>query len=188
MGSQNRTYSYDCKVTYQINKIRKHKLIISPPSLSSLHRKLFFSFPLCRIELLLSLSHLRLCDPMDCSTPGFLVLHYIPLCSNSGPLSWWCHPTILSSVTLFSSWPQHFPKSGVSPMSQLFTSGGQSIGASASATVLPMNIQGWFPLGLTGLISLMSKGLLKVFFNTTVWKHQFFSAQLSLWSNSHTHT
>ena len=113
---------------------------------------------------------------------------YPRVCSNSGPLSWWCHPTILSSVTPFSSCPQHFAASEVSPMSWLFTSGGQSIATSASVTVLPVNIQGWFPLGLIGLISLMSKGLLRVFFNTTVWKHQFFSAQPSLWSNSHTRT
>ena len=88
----------------------------------------------------------------------------------------------------FSSWPQSFPASRSFPMSQLFTSGGQSIGASASAPVLPMNIQGWFPLGWTGLISLLSKGFLRVFPNTTTWKHQFFGAQPSLWYNSHIHT
>ena len=87
--------------------------------------------------------------------------------------------------SLSSSCPQSFPRSGSFPMSWLFSPGGQSIGASAS--VLPMNIQGWFPLGLTGLISLQSLGL-RVFFNTTVQKHQFFGAQLSLWSNSHIHT
>ena len=81
--------------------------------------------------------------------------------------------------------PSIFPTSGSFPMSQLFASGGQSIGALASASVLPMNIQGWFPLGLTGLISLLSKGLPRVFSSTTVWKHQFFSAQPSLWSSSH---
>ena len=101
---------------------------------------------------------------------------------NSCPLSWWCHPTISSSVTRFSSCPQPFPASGSFPMSQFFTSGGQSIGASAS--VLPMSIQGWFPWGLTGLISLLSKGLSRVFSSTSVWKHQFLSIWPSLWSNS----
>ena len=108
--------------------------------------------------------------------------------SNSWPLSPWCHPTISSSIVIFSSCPQSFPESGPFPTSQLFTSGGPSIGASASASVLPMNIQGWFPLGLTGLISLQSKGLSRVFSNTTVQKHQFFGTQPSLWSNSHIHT
>ena len=104
-------------------------------------------------------------------------------CSNSCPLNRRCHPTILSSVVPFSSFLQSFPSSGSFPMSQFFTSGGQSIGVSASASVLPMNIQDWSPLGWTGLISLQSKGLSRVFSNTTVQKHQFFSAQLSLWSN-----
>ena len=108
-------------------------------------------------------------------------------CSNSCPLSRWCHPTILSCVVPFSSCPQSFPALRSFP-SRLFASGGQSTGALASPSVLPMNIQGWFPLGLTGLISLLSKGLLRVFSNTTVQKHQFFSAQLSLWSNSYIHT
>ena len=96
------------------------------------------------------------------------------------PLSQWCHPTISSSVIPFSSCLQSFPASGVFPMSQLFTLGGQSIGVSASALVPAMNIQDWFPLELTGLISLQSKALSRVFSNTTVQKHQFFSAQLSL--------
>ena len=107
--------------------------------------------------------------------------------SNSCPLSRWCHPTISFSVIPFSCL-QSFPASGSFQMSQLFASGGQSIGASASASVLPMNIQDWFPLGWTGLILLQSKGLLRVFSNITVLKHHFFSAQLSLWSTSHTHT
>ena len=101
-------------------------------------------------------------------------------CSNSHPLSWWCHPTILSSVVPFSSCFQSFPASGSFPMSQFFASGGQSIGASASASVLPMNIQDWFPLGWTGWISLQSKGLSRVFSNTRVQRHLFFSAQISL--------
>ena len=100
--------------------------------------------------------------------------------SNSCPLSCWCHPTISSSVVPFSSCLQSFPVSGFFQMSRFFTSGGQSIGVSASASILPMNNQGWFPLGLTGLISLQSKGLSRVFSKTTLQKHQFFSAQLSL--------
>jgi len=108
--------------------------------------------------------------------------------SNLCPSSWWCHPTISSSVIPFSSCLQSSPASGSFPMSQFFASGGQSIGASASISVLPMNIQDWFPLGLTGLISLLSKGLARVFSNKTVQKHQIFGAQLSLWSNTHIHT
>ena len=100
--------------------------------------------------------------------------------SDSCPLSWWCHPTISSSVVPFSSHLQSFPASGSFQMSQFFPSAGQSIRVSASASVLPMNIQGWSPLGWTGWISLQSKGLSWVFSNTTVQKHQFFGAQLSL--------
>ena len=100
--------------------------------------------------------------------------------SNSCPLSRWCHPAISSSVIPFSSCLQSFPASGSFPMSQLFTSGGQSIGLSASTSVLPMNTQDWSPLGWTGWISLQSKGLSRVFSNTTVQKYQFFGAQLSL--------
>ena len=101
-------------------------------------------------------------------------------CSNSCPSSWWCPATISSSVVPFSSYLQSFPASGSFPVSQFFASSGQSIRASASASVLPMNIQDWFPLGLTGLISLQTKTLSRVFSNTTVQKHQFFGAQLSL--------
>ena len=108
--------------------------------------------------------------------------------SNSCPSSWWCHLTILSSVIPFSSCLQSFPASGSFPVSQFFSSGGQRIGASASASVLPMNIQDWFPLGWTGWISLQSKGLSRVFSNTTVQKHQFFGAQLSSLSTCHIHT
>ena len=109
-------------------------------------------------------------------------------CSNSCPLSRWCHPTVSSSVAPFSC-PQSLPASGrVFPVSWLFASGGQSIGASALASVLPMNIQGWFLLGCTGWISLQSKGLSRVFSNTTVQKHQFFDPQPSLWSSSHINT
>ena len=98
----------------------------------------------------------------------------------SYPSSWSCYPTISSSVVLFSSCLQSFPTLRSFPMSQFFASGGQSIGASASTSVLPMNIQDWFPLGFTGLISLQSKGLSRVFSNTTIQKHEFFSAQMSL--------
>ena len=124
------------------------------------------------------LQHAR--PPCPSPTPGVY--------SNSCPLSWWWHPTISSSVIPFSSHLQSFPASGSFQMSQFFTSGGQSFGVSASASVLPMNIQDWFPLRWTGWISLQSKGLSRVFFNTTVQKHQFFSTQLSSQSNSHIHT
>ena len=105
-------------------------------------------------------------------------------CSNSCPLSWWCLPTISSSAIHFSSCLQSFPASGSFPMSQFFASGGQCIGISVSVSILPMNIQDWFPLGWTGWIYLQSKGLSRVFPNTTVQKHWSFSAQLSLQSNS----
>ena len=106
--------------------------------------------------------------------------------SNSCPLSWWCHLTISSSVIPFSSHLRSFPESGSFPMNQLFALGGQSIGVSASASVLPIH-KDWFPLGWTGWISLLSKGLSRAFSNT-VQKHQFFGAQLSLQSNSHNQT
>ena len=124
------------------------------------------------------LQHTR--PPCPSPTPGVY--------SNSFPLSQWCHSIISFSVIPFSSHLQSFPVSGSFLTSQFFTSGGQSIGVSASASVLPMNTQDWSPLGWTGWISLQSKGLSRVFSNTTVQKHQFFSAQLSLWSNSHIHT
>ena len=100
-----------------------------------------------------------LCDPMDCSTPGLPVLHYLLVCPNSCPLHWWCHPAISSSDALFSFCPQSFPVSGIFPVSWLFASDDQNTGASASASVLPMRIQGWSPLEWTGWISLLSKGL-----------------------------
>ena len=108
--------------------------------------------------------------------------------SNSCPLSRWCHPAISSSVVPFSSCPQPLPASESFPMSQLFAWGGQSIGVSALASVLPNNIQGWSPSEWTGWISLQSKGLSRVFSNTTVQKHQFFGTQLSSQSNSNIHT
>ena len=109
-------------------------------------------------------------------------------CSNSYPFSQWCHPTISSSVVPFFSCLQFFPVSGSFLMSWFFASGDQGIGVSASASVLPMNVQYWFPLGWTGWISLQSKGLSREIFNTTIQKHQFFGAQPSLQSNSHIHT
>ena len=109
------------------------------------------------------------------------------VCSNSCTLSRWCHPIIACSVVPFSSFTQSFPASGSFPVSQLFVLGGQSTGASASVSVLPMNNQDWFPLGLTGLISLLFKGLSRIFSNTTIQKHQFFSTQPFLWSNPNTH-
>ena len=123
------------------------------------------------------LQHTRL--PCPSSSPG--------ACSKSCPLSQQYHPTILSSIVPFSSCLQSCPASGSSLMSQLLASGGQNTGASASASVLPINIQDQFPLGLTGLSSLQSKALLRVFSNTTVQKHQFFDTWTSLWSNSHIH-
>ena len=136
-----------------------------------------------------SLSHVQLfatpciaaCrPPCPSPTPGVY--------SNSCPSNQWCHPAISSSVVPFSSCPQSLPSSGSFPMSQLFAWGGQSIGVSASASVLPMNTHDWSPVGWTGWTSLQSKGISRVFSNTTVQKHQFFSAQLSSQSNSHIHT
>ena len=124
------------------------------------------------------LQHAR--PPYPSPTPG--------ACSSSCPLSQWYHPTISSSVVPFSSCLQSFPASGSFKMSQFFPSGGQSIGILASASVLPKNIQDLFPLEWTGWISLQAKGLSRVFSNTTVQKHQFFSTQLSSQSNSHIHT
>ena len=108
--------------------------------------------------------------------------------SNSCPSCQWCHPSITSSVIPFSSCLQPYPASGSFPINQFFPSGGQIIGVSASTSVLPMNTQDWSPLGWTSWISLLSKGLPRVFSNTTVQKHQFFRAQLSSPSNSHIHT
>ena len=107
------------------------------------------------------------------------------VCSNSYPFNWWCHPAILFSVISCSSCLQSFLASGYFPMRQLFAPGGQSTEASASLPVLPMTTQDWFPLGLTGLISLLSKEISSVFSSTTVQKHQFFGSQFSLWSNSY---
>ena len=135
------------------------------------------------VAVVQSFNHVRLCNPTDCSISGFPVLHHLPELAQTH-VYWVCdaiqpsHP-----IVTFSSCLQSFLASGSFPMSRLLASGGQSIGASAS--VLPMNIQGLFALGWTGWISLQSKGLSRAFSNTTVRKHQFFGAQPSLWSNSH---
>ena len=122
-----------------------------------------------------------LCEPMDCSTSGLPIHHQLPeFTQTQCSLSRRCHPTISSSVVPFSSHLQSFPASGSFPVSQLFVSGGQSIGISASASVLPVNIPDWSPLRWTGWISLQSKGLSGVSSSTTVQKNQFFSTQLSL--------
>ena len=128
-------------------------------------------------------SCLTLCDPMDCTMPGLLVLHYLPEFAQSH-VHWFS-----DAIQPFYSLSPSSPALSLShirlfSMSWLFALRGQSIGISASTSVLPMNIQGWFPLRLTGLLSLLSKGLLRIFSSTTVRKHQFFSAQSSLWSNS----
>ena len=128
---------------------------------------------------------------MDCSMPSFPVLHYLLEFAQTHtycPLSQWCYLTTSSSTTRFFFCSHSLPASGSFPVSLLFASGDQSIGVSASTSVLPVNIQGWVPLGLTGLISLFSKGLSRVFSSTTLQKHQFYSAQPSLWSNSHVRT
>ena len=140
-------------------------------------RRYFSCWPLLRRQVTLcsvmssslwphGLQHTRLL----CSSPSPRV------CSNSCPLSWYCHPTTSPFIIPFSSCSQSFPASGSFWMSWLFISGGQCLGTSASASVLPMNSQGWFPLGLTGLI-LLFKGLSRVFSSTAIWKHQFFGAQ-----------
>ena len=133
-------------------------------------------------------SCLTVCNPMNHSTPGLPVHHQLLEFTNSCLSSQWCHPAISSSVVPSSSCPQSLPESESFPMSQHFAWGGQSTGVSASASVLPMNTQDWFPLGWNGWISLQSRGLSRVFSNTTVQKHQFFGAQLSSQSNSHIHT
>ena len=160
-----------------------------------------FEIWMCQINTTLSLYNITcqtcsvaqlcptLCDPMNCSMPGFPVFHYLLQFAQTRPLTQWCHPTISSSVTPSPPALNLSQHKGFFPVSQLFPSGGQSIGVSASALVLPVNnIQGSFPLGLTDLISLQSEGLSSVFSSTTVWSHQFFGAQPSFWSDSHIHT
>ena len=139
-------------------------------------------------SLVQSLSHVWLfATPWTAAHQASPSITNFGTCSNSCPWSQWCYLTISSSVLPFSCL-QSFPASGSFPMNQFFTSGGQSTGVSALASVLPMSIQNWFPLGLTSLISLQSKGLSRVFSRTIAQKHQFFDTQLSLWSNSNIHT
>ena len=126
--------------------------------------------------------------PRTAAHQAYLSITNAWACSKSCSSSWWCHPVISSSVVPVFTSPQALPATESFPMSQLFAWVGQSIGTSASASVLPMNIQDWFPLGLTALISFQSKGLSRVFSNTTVQKHQFFGAQPSSQSNSYIHT
>ena len=141
---------------------------------------------ICSVQLL---SHVRLfATPWISAGQASLSITNSRSLLNSCPSSQWCHPAISSSVIPFSSCRQPLPASGSFPMSQLFTWGGQSTGGSASASVLPVNTQDWFPLGWTGWISLQSKGLSRIFSNTIVQKHQFFSTQLSSQSNSDIHT
>ena len=137
----------------------------------------------CYQNIVQLISHVQLCDLIDCSTSVFPVLHCLPELAQ-------IHLTISSSVNSSSSYPQSLAASESFPMRRLFLSGGHSIGVSASASVsvFPMNIQGWLPLGLTGLISLQSKVLSRVFSSTTVQKHPFYNAQPSLWSDSYIHT
>ena len=158
----------DMRLSYWVKYIRQRKTsIISCHWFSSVH----FSRSVASDSLQPhGLQNTR--PPCPSPTPG--------VDSNSCPLSWWCHPTISSSVVPFSSCPQSLPASGSFPMSHLFASGSHNIGLSASTSVLPMNTQDWFPLGWTGWISLQSKGLSRVFFNTTVQNHQFFCTRLSL--------
>ena len=154
--------------------------------LHSITTEFILSFQFSSIQSLSCVWHLQPHEsqytrpPCLSTTPG---VH-----PNSCPPSQWCHPAISSSVVPFSSFPQPLPASRSFSMSQLFAWGGQSIAVSASASVLPMNTQDWSPLGWTGWISLQSKGLSRVFSNTTIQKHQFFSTQLSSQSNSHIHT
>ena len=165
--------------------------------------KVFSSIPLLLLYFFIILlpccsvlSQVWLCDPMNCSTPGFPLLHYLPQFheefSHNFSLKFMSIESVMLSVHLILHHtllhlPSISPGSGSFPMSWLIPSDGQIIGASALTLVPPMNIQGWFPLGLTGLISWLSKGLSRVFSSTIVQKHQFCGAQLSLWSNSHIH-
>ena len=151
----------------------------------------FISFPVIRSDQIRSVAQScpTLCDPMKHSTPGLPVHHQLPeFTQTQRPSSQWCHPAISSSVVPFSSYLQSLPASESFPMSQLFAWGGQNTGVSALASFLPKKSQGWSPAEWTGWISLQSKGLSRVFSNTTVPKHQFFGAQLSSQSNSYIHT
>ena len=155
-------------------------------SFSDILKKFLYFFSIF-YAVVQSLRHVHSLWPYELQYARLLCPSSPWVCSNSCPLSQWCHLNISSSVTAFSCL-QSFPESGSFQMSQVFASGGQRIWASAWASVLSMYIQDWFPLGLTGLISLQSKGLTRVFSNTTVQRNQFFNTQHSLCSNSHIHT
>ena len=176
------TLSY---IMHNLLKCLPYRTTLNPKILSPWNSGLFFFNSFITINIQFSSvtqSCLTLCDPMDCNTTGFLVVLPTPgACSNSYLSSQWCHPGISSSVVSFSFCLQSFPASGSFPISQFFASGGQSIGALASTSVLLTNIQDWFSLGVTGWISLQSKGLLRVFFNTTVQKHQSSLSEV-IWS------
>ena len=172
-------FSLPCSIRYALLSFLGRHLRMSRPKC----RHFSCSFKSTAVSKFSSVIQLcpTLCDPMDCSTPGLPVHYQLPrVYSNSCPLSQWHHPTISSSVIPFCSRLKSFPASGSFPVSQFFASCCQRIEVSASASVLQMNIQDWFPLGWTGWISLLSKGLSRVFSNTTVQNHQFFGAQLSL--------
>ena len=155
--------------------------LMSLPSLKKMASKLCSAVRIIKVfSSVQSLSRVQLfATPWTTAHQASLSITNSWASSNSSPLSWWCHPAISSSVVPFSSRLQSFPASGSFQMSQFFSSGDQSIGVSASASVLPMNIQDWFPLGWTGWIFLQSKGLSRVFSNATIQKHQFFGPQLS---------
>ena len=160
------------------NEVRAPKYYYFPDYYPVVPMLLLFSHPVVSDSLWPhGLQHTR---PL-CPSPS------LEVCPSSCPLHWWCHPAISSSDMLFSFWPQSFPASGTFAMSQLFASDDQNTGVSVLASVLPMNTQDWSPLGWTGWISLLSKGLSGVFSSTTVWRHQFFGVLPSLWSSSHNH-
>jgi len=177
---------------YHMVYIHCPRIFLHSAYLSTFHPHLWqlwiiLLFPHCCCSI--PQSCLTLCHFMNCRMPGFPVLHYLLELVQTHV--YWASDAIQPSYHLlptFFSCPQSFLASGSFPMSQLFTSSGQSIGASAPASILPKNIHGWFPLRLTDLISLQSKGLASVFSSTTIRKHQFFTAQPSLWSNFHIHT
>ena len=172
-GGHGNPLQYSClenPMDREARRVTVHRVTESQTWLSTHKYGQFSSVAQCPTLRPQGLQHAR--PPCPSPTPGVY--------SNSCPLSWWCHPTISSSVITFSSCPQSFPASGSFPMSQIFTSGGQSIGVSALTSVLPMNIQDWFPLEWTGCVSLQSQGLSRVFSNIAIQKHQFSGTQLSL--------
>ena len=174
-----------------VNKLGISKIYFSNNTKKDINKSIYFFLQRTQIKSQFSsVTQLcpTLCDPLNHSIPGPHPSPTPGVHSNSCPSSRWCHPAISSSVVPFSSCPQSLPESGSFSMRQLFAWGGQSIGVSSSASIPLMNTQDWSPLGWTDWISLQSKGLSRVFFNTTVQKHQFFSAQLSSQSNSYIHT